>query len=187
MSIASLRRIHPDLPAVVVGEEVAGATEVIRFERRDPGGRWAKVHLNKLSPFKTTLYLDADTRIRGDLSHGFGIIEDGWDLAMVPSTQQRHDLLWHIGDEERGITLEEMEMEPIQLQAGVLYYGSGWAVDLLFNLWRVEWERWGDQDQAALLRAIRHSPLKIWLLGRPYNGGSIVSHLFGKARERCDE
>lgn len=187
MSIASLRKWHQALPVLVVGDPVAGADQVLEMERQDAGGRAAKVRLDQISPFESTLYIDADTRLRGDISLGFDIIEDGWDLAVVPSTQQRHDLLWHIDPDERQATLVELGIEPLQLQAGVLFFGRSARVSALFERWRSEWARWEDQDQGALLRAIYTDPPRIWLLGRPYNGGSLVSHLFGKAREVRDE
>jgi len=30
---------------------------------------------------------------------------------------------------------------------------------------------------------LEKNPIKLWLLGRAYNGGSVVEHHFGKARQ----
>jgi len=117
------------------------------------------------------------------------MIEDGWDLAITVSTQQDYkDVLWHIGEEERRETLELLGYCPVQLQCGVMYFGRSGAMLDLFDLWRAEWSRYEDQDQGAFLRAIwkMGDKIKIWILGRSYNGGELVSHLFGKAKEIVD-
>jgi hypothetical protein len=174
-SLTSLRKWH-DWPVKVV-------TEIPENMTPQRGSRWAKLRLNFLSPFDDTLYLDADTRPRGDLSRGFKILGEGWDLALTPSLNQGgEDLLWHIDEEERDATFLELGYRPLQLQAGVMYFKKTEAIDRLFSFWRWEWERYQDQDQAALLRALRKSPVKAWLLGRDYNGGALLSHIFGRAR-----
>jgi len=150
----------------------------------DNGGRWAKVNLNNLSPFTHTLYIDADTLVHGDLSAGFDILSDGWDAAIVPSQQQGTELLWHVTEEERQATLDELEYEPVQLQGGLFFFQKNEPVDRFFTAWRSEWLRWKGQDQGALLRALKDAPIHIWLLGFPWNGGAIVAHRYGRARER---
>jgi hypothetical protein len=146
-----------------------------------PLSRWAKVNLLSWSPFKHILYIDADTRPRGDLSMGFDILADGWDLAIVPSNNQESDCIWHVGVAEREQTLTELGYIPLQLQAGVMYIAKNERTRLLFQAWQDEWRLFGDQDQAALLRALYHVPVRVWLLGKAYNGGALISHLFGKA------
>ena len=51
-----------------------------------------------------------------------------------------------------------------------------------WDAWHEEWLRFGDEDQAAFLRALNRVPLKIWLLGYPWNGGAIIEHRFGACR-----
>src|SRR3954454_12740745 len=54
-SMASVRRFHPDLPI-----------HVERLQAPDPvGGLLLKAQMFRLSPFPTTLYLDADTVVPG--------------------------------------------------------------------------------------------------------------------------
>lgn len=144
--------------------------------------RLAKVTLLNWSPYQDTLYLDADTRIRGPLDAGFQILDDGWDMAMVPSTNQGEDWLWHIGKEERQETYNYYEFQTVQLQAGMMFVRKNKATEALFARWSDEWERYADQDQGALLRALRESPVRIFLLGRPWNGGALINHLFGRTR-----
>ncbi|HTW94236.1 MAG TPA: hypothetical protein VMD30_05560 [Tepidisphaeraceae bacterium] len=66
-SIDSLKKFHPDLP--------------IHIERRpvppDPmRGLELKTAMGQLTPFDTTLYLDADTIVMGDLSFAFAKAEE---------------------------------------------------------------------------------------------------------------
>ena len=182
MSIRTMQQYH-DLPVAVIGDQVEGV-ECIAFEQIDAGGRWAKINIDQLSPFDLTLYIDADTRVRGDLSRGFEILADGFDLAMTISTNQGDDLFWHVGETERQATFDELGYHPLQLQAGVMFVRKSERTARMFSAWRDEWLRWRDQDQAALLRALKKAPVKLWLLGCPYNGGELVAHLFGRIRER---
>jgi len=146
--------------------------------------RWAKLNLDNISPFDVTCYLDADTRPHESLAAGFQVIEDGWDMALAYSKNQDNDLLKHVTPEERRATLAGLTNPfPLQLQAGALFLHRE-RVKPLFTEWRRQWQVYRDQDQAALLRALEREPVRIWLLGRPWNdiNGAIVEHLFGKAR-----
>jgi hypothetical protein len=144
--------------------------------------RRAKVRLDELSPFELTLYLDADTRAQGDLAAGFEMLEDGWDLVICASEHQGEECMWHVGEGERRATLEELGYEPMQLQAGMFFFRKSEGMRRLFEAWREEWGRWMDQDQAALLRALARAPMRTWILGRPWNGGAVVQHLYGRCR-----
>ena len=172
-SAASLRR-HNDLPIITIDETV--------FDRPGPGARWAKLNVDRLSPFDYTLYLDADTRVNGDVSAGFGMLGDGWDLLIAPSVNQGHECFRHIGQIENQATLDELENPfPLQLQAGVMFFHRERCARL-FAAWRDEWLRFKGQDQAALLRALNREPVRVLLLGRAWNGGELIEHLFGRAR-----
>jgi lipopolysaccharide biosynthesis glycosyltransferase len=168
-SIKSLKR-HNDLPVTIISE----------FDNAGKGARWAKLNIDKLVDYDKILYLDADTRIHGDVSNGF-LLLNSWDLALAPSTNQDGDILRHVKYGERLQTIRELEYMPIQLQAGVMFFHRQRCAKL-FEIWRQEWQRWQDQDQAALLRALAQYPLRVWLLGREWNGGGLVEHLFGRCR-----
>lgn len=173
-SIASLRQ-HHDWPVRVVGD----GPGAVRFEDRGTPGRWAKVNLDNLAPWEQALFLDADTRIHGDLSTGFRLLARGFDLVMVPSAPQHNDALRHLSDAERRKTLDELPLDPLQLNTGVIWFGPGAAP--LFAAWREEWLRWRDKDQGALLRALYRCPVAVAVLGHPYNAahGEVVEHRFG--------
>ena len=183
-SIGSLRRFH-DWPIVVVsGQGGFKGVSHIAFQVMDSGARWAKVNLDKLTPFDLTLYCDADTRIEGDLSVGFEILQDGWELVITPSQNQDEEVLWHCSESDKWATFEEYGTSDIlQLQGGLFWFRKCDAIARFFEAWRDEWEKFKEQDQGALLRALRRAPVKMWLMGRDWNGGKIVKHLWGQARQ----
>ena len=145
---------------------------------------WAKTCADLWSPFNFTLMLDADTRVRGNLSIGFSVLKQGWDLVVVPS-ESRPEVLWHLSHDEKEATfLETGLVRPLMLNTGVLFFAKTSRTQRLFEAWRSEWLRFKSWDQGAFLRALRRSPAAIWLLGSPFNcaGGEVVDHLFGRAR-----
>ena len=180
-------RLHNREPVVVVSDrplDVYGA-QFVKFTEPGPLARWAKLHVDRLVPksWESFVYLDADTRAQGSLRAGFDIIADGWDVAITASTKQGCDSMWHIGRDERQATWEETG-NPflLQLQGGLMFVRQCMQTCGLFEAWREEWGRWRDKDQAALLRALHRVPVKLWLLGRPWNGGALVRHRYGQAR-----
>ena len=170
-SIASLKR-HNDLPITVIDQ----------FDNPGNGARWAKLNINRLVDYDRVLYLDADTRIHGNITGGFDIL-DNWDLAIAPSENQGGEVFRHIKTGERLQTIRELGYMPLQLQAGVMFFHRNRCAKL-FEAWRDEWQRWKDQDQAALLRALEKCPVRVWLLGCDWNhrDGQLIEHLFGRCR-----
>ena len=178
-SLDTLRRFH-DWPLVQMRSRVPGMTEDMTGKQKS---RLAKVTMLDWTPWDDTLYLDADTRINGDLSAGFRILDDGWDMAMAFSENQGHDWLWHVLDDDRALTKETWDgLQALQLQCGVMFVRKNEATRALFDAWRREWAWHKDEDQAAFLRAWRESPVRLWLLGRAWNGGGLVAHYHGRVR-----
>lgn len=146
--------------------------------------RYAKITLPEWSPFTDTLYLDADTRIHGDVGAGFEALDSGFDMVITPSSQQGEDLMWHIGEGERSETFNRYGAADIlQLQGGVLWFRKNDATQKFFNAWREEWMMYQKEDQAALLRAMKRAPLRVHLLGFPFNGGAVIAHRWGAIRQ----
>ena len=181
-SIQGLRKYH-DWPVAVIGDmPMEGVWYLPQSVKPGRAGRWAKVNLMELSPFDWTLYLDADTRVRGDLSIGFDILRDGWEMVMVPSKLRSHPISL-LAEKERLITLAELKDSwPLVLNTGVMWFRRTPRTVRLWQIWHEEWQRFQEYDQGALLRALNRCPLALWLLGRPFNAGSVVEHLFGRAR-----
>lgn len=182
-SIASLRGHYSGEIAVIAEERISGARWHVRQAPMDQGARWFKVNLDWLSPFDTTLYLDSDTRVHGSIEPLFAVLEDGWDMVITPSDHQGDGILWHVGSEEREATLDAVGLTPIQYQCGVLGFRKSPQIIDFFSAWQAEWERYGDQDQGAFLRALYQKPVRLWVAGRVFNGGAVIQHLFGKLRE----
>jgi len=186
-SIASLWQ-YADIDVAVIGAtgtplDLEGA-QLIPFNQPGPGARWAKLNCDLLAPqsWRHILYLDADTRVLGDVMPPFAMLDDGFDLVLTPSMNQGADVLNHIGTDDRATTLDALcNPMPLQLQAGVMWFDRVRCARL-FAAWREEWKRYHSQDQGALLRALDREPVRIHILGREWNGGSIIEHHFGKAR-----
>jgi len=181
-AIEQLAAHMPGLGVAVVSDGPISGARFIYMEQRDPGARWAKLNLDTLTPFDRTLYMDADTRANGDLSAGFAMLADGWDMVMATSDRQAGELCWQCTEDERQAIRNDTGTEPLGLQAGVMFVAKNDRTAALFAKWRAEWERWQGPDQGALLRALYASPARVWLLGRDWNGGKLVTHRFGMAR-----
>lgn len=181
-SIRTLRKYN-DFPVTIIRDTPLEVEDVTYVKFNDPkwAARWAKLNIPNLVEADTIGYLDADTRVHGNLQPAFDIIEQGWDIALSYSINQDSNTLKHIEEKERTNTLAMLSNPfPLQLQCGVMFFNRQKCIRL-FESWRSEWLKYEMKDQAAFLRALEVTPVKIALLGRPWNGGSIVEHLFGRA------
>lgn len=183
LSINSLQNHHP-WPVAHIGTKQIKGSRLLFNEDPTTGtpGRWAKVNLDRFSPFDLTLFLDADTRIYGNLQIGFDALKLGWDMVMVASRPQGHELFDHLSESERVCRLSELPPDPLQFNTGVIWFRKSERVKRLFYHWRLEWDRWRDKDQGALLGALERSPVRLLLLGWPFNGGAVIGHRFGACR-----
>jgi hypothetical protein len=182
-AIRALRR-HHDWPITVVAEGPIEGVRHVYAPRLDPGARLAKLNLDTVSPYDHTLYMDADTRTKGDLSAGFAVLADGWDIALAPSPRQDGDALGNCPEADREATWAALGARHVlALQAGVMFWRRCEAVSRLFAAWREEWRRFRQMDQAALLRALWRAPVRVWILGSEWNGarGELVTHGYGRA------
>ena len=164
-----------DYPVTVIRKTAPGLSDT-------QSSRAAKTALYDLSIYEHTCYLDADTLPLASIRAGFEILADGWELVITASPNQGRDSLWHVAEPERTATLDGLGYPALQLQAGVFWFRRSAAVARLFKAWRAEWERWRGQDQAALLRALALAPVKVWILGRDWNGGAVIAHRWGAIR-----
>ena len=164
-----------NLPQRVITHEIGAVSSKI-------ASRYSKTTLLRQMGFDRMLYLDADTLVRQDISTPFAMLADGWDIVMAPSTNQGDDLMWHIQEAEREATLQALGYRPLALQCGVMWIARNERTERLFDAWHEEWLQYGDEDQAAFLRALARVPVKVWLLGHAWNGGAIIEHRFGACR-----
>lgn len=180
-SAASLRQSNPGLAAAVISDHPVRNLRHIHAPDSDPGARSVKLRMDLLSPFEHTAYLDADTRVFQSLEAGFDMLADGWELVITPSRHQEDNVFYHIHPNEGQATIAHLGYVPLQLQGGVIFFRKTCAVHQFFEVWREEWARFQGQDQAALMRALHRVPVRVWILGRPFNGGAVVAHHFGQA------
>lgn len=171
-AVKALNRTDPGLPVRVMSDAYTDRTPV-------QCSRLAKLSLLHWSPFEQTVYLDADTLPYHSVAVGFDILADGFDLVITASASQGDDLLWHVDAEDKTETIVQTVRDPLQLQAGVFWVARNARTRKLFALWRDEWDKYQNQDQGALLRALYRYPVKVWLLGRAFNGGAVIGHNFG--------
>ena len=181
-SLKSLRQYHPDWRVYTLGADKRNVVPTTDKELLRSLSRSLKVDLYDLSPFEQTLYLDADTRVRGSLQCGFNLLDQGWDLVIAPSSQQGEDWLWHVGEDERNETEKELGYRALQLQAGVFWFKKSWRLCQLFFAWQDEWSRYKGEDQGALLRAMARTPVKTYLLTHAFME-TIIQHQFGACRK----
>lgn len=164
--------------------KIDGVQDII-FQDSSFGARLAKLNMDQFAPesWENVLYLDADTRCKCDPSSLFDILNDGFDMALSFSENQDGRVLQHVEEQERQHTTDILcNPRPLQLQAGVMAFRRNADTLRLFEAWRDEWRRFGQQDQAALLRALDRVPVRVWIMGRNWNGGECMEHLFGRAR-----
>lgn len=183
---ASLATLHhwSDVPAVVVSSHPFPDHSTIQFRCEDPGARWAKLHLDMLSPFDQTLYLDADTRVHGAFESGWQALDAGFDLVMALSSRQGSDVLGNCDGPDREMTFKLLGSDNVLgLQAGAFFFQRNYRTARLFGEWRYQWQHFKRMDQAALLRALRHSHVRMWLMATSWHGanGQVIEHLFGRA------
>lgn len=186
-AITALREVSA-LPVAVLCAfplVIEGVQDII-FQDTSFGARLAKLSIGQYAPaeWENVLYLDADTRAHVDPAVLFAPLEDGFDLVISFSENQDGEALQHIGECEREYTVEALcNPRPLQLQAGVFTFRRNAATLQLFEAWRDEWRHYQQQDQAALLRALERVTVKTWIIGRDWNGGDCIEHLFGRARK----
>jgi hypothetical protein len=190
MSVKTLQHFNNTIPALLTDRKVNGRAKYVHFPQPPDytnvqKSRWAKVNLDNWSPFDHALYLDADTRVRGDISLGFRVLDDGFDLVICPSIQQGNDSLHHVGADDKERTLSAIGYDDaLQLQAGVFWFRKSDAMHALFQAWREEWLKFEEQDQGALMRALHKRPVKMWVLSNVWNGGAVIDHRHGRAVTR---
>jgi len=171
----ALKVVCPDLPVTVYCTPAGDLSD-------EQESRRAKATMLRWSPYRQTAYLDADTVPVSDISAGFAMLDDGADLVITPSDNQGDTWLWHVGEDERAETRAALGFQALQLQAGVLFVKRNRRTRLLWAAWEQEWNEHQGQDQAALLRALYQCPVKVWLLGKPWNGGAVIGHRWGAIR-----
>jgi hypothetical protein len=177
-SIHTLKAAYPDMPTAVLSDsELPCADQTILLPDVEATAREYKTRTIEFSPWKYTLYLDADTRILGDLQGGFTALAAGWDMAAAIDFRPTLADVDHITGESLATTVREVGTPHVlHYNTGALFFRKSKTALDFYKLWHAEWERWHYRDQAAFLRALHKSKVKLWTLAPQWN-----THIYEEA------
>lgn len=130
--------------------------------------RWLKTQINAYSPYDETLFLDADILPLNDLSSLWPYLDLG-DMAMAADRMPEIGYCDHIAPAEVEFTLERLAPHTVHFNSGVMLWRRTATTEALFTQWHREWQRFGQQDQLALARAIDLTQASVQQLPRGYN------------------
>ena len=209
-SVATLKRIGFSYPVCVVGDKPVDGFQFIKWEGQSPfdskqrknfqfrAGR-IKPYLYALSPFKRTLYLDADTEFIQDIYTGFEML-DNYDMALTQETLTVGELYnkfmagWEINIEERAQTIKELDnTNEYFVNSGVMFFKKSSYTQVVFGKWYEQWMRYQQWDeQLALMRAVAGVPkLKVKYLSVEWNhphpeSNAVIFHNYGRGNIRMN-
>jgi hypothetical protein len=182
-SVGTIHRSNPNLAITVVTERMLGMGGVTDVRPESDNVVVEKLNADRRAPYGYVVYLDADTYTNADLEAGFAVLEDGWDMVVVPSVAKGEAVLTGVGVAEVAETCAAIgNYEPLRLQGTCIYFRKSAAVHRFFAVWREEWSRNRGPDRAAMLRALKRAPIRVWFFGESYVNGSVVAHHRGTAR-----
>ena len=130
--------------------------------------RYLKTKIGSYSPYRETLYLDADILPINDISELWSYLNHG-DLAMVEDLLPQIKMCGHVAPEEVEFTLRDLPGETTQYNSGVMLWRNTPKIKAFFAKWHAEWLRFQKHDQLALVRAIAQSQLSIAKIPKSYN------------------
>ncbi|WP_017651711.1 glycosyltransferase [Fortiea contorta] len=130
--------------------------------------REIKTRLSIFSPYKETLFLDADILPLKPIRELWDYLAQG-DMAMVLDRAPILALCTHISPEEKNYTLEYLPETTNHFNSGVIVWRDNIQTRFLFQQWYQEWLRFKKQDQLALVRAIHRTQFSVTKLPNIYN------------------
>ena len=212
-SYESIRDVGVDLPVMAIGDRSVSGLAFTTWDGAPPfhgtgpmsfrAGE-VKPFLLSLSPFKNTLYLDADTTMVKDFTEGFENLKY-YDIC-VSYHVKRTGEEWYVdeifGDPQSVPVCPTsiMEREKTQdiigarmpfINTGVIFFRDSEPTREFFDRWYREWKVFREWDeQMAFHRAIaRTDGLKVLLLPPKWNQkypdeNTIILHGMGKGTAR---
>lgn len=175
LSARSVRATNPGLAIALFSDVAAAWPEFDSILPVSDGHRRSKVDYLGASPFAETLYLDSDTRVRGDLSELFRLLER-FDLAAARRDRvavRRKMPRWR----------EDVPASFPEYNSGVMLYRGTPAVLAFLEDWRQAYAELGlTADQRTLRELLWISDLRLFTLPARYNARSFepLSWLFGR-------
>jgi hypothetical protein len=171
-SIQTVKKFARKLPVAVVSDTLfMAADKNIYHPESDRGARTQKTQMYRLSPFKLTLFLDADTEMLSSPDAGFELLQYV-DLVLCQDvTRNFADDHWQPHNkEEVAETVKALGTgQHMYFNSGVIFFQRNERVSALMDAWHEEWLRFGTHDQMALLRAIHRCPVRIAPMRSPWN------------------
>jgi hypothetical protein len=142
-----------------------------------PGGfasRFHKTQLNRWA-FERTLFLDADTIVISSIDEVWQLLA-GRDMAMAPDMHASvADVIARSVNDPSRRAPEYQLMQELGLidrryyNSGVMLWDQNGRVSRMFHRWHQEWNRFGGEDQLALVRAIAATGTKVATLDSAWN------------------
>jgi len=172
----SSKKHMPDIPICLCAAKRIGPEDHLVIQPdSDIGGRRAKLKAYELSPaeWDAVLYLDADTEVVAPIYYFWQLIEDGFEFVITKDPHLLDTL--HAFERKNnkrelaGLEQEIKTLHTLQWNGGVWAFGRNERIRRFFVRWQLEWEKFAQRDQGALVRAMYTDPLKIWLLGNQWN------------------
>jgi hypothetical protein len=182
ISAIALRQLEPTLPIMVISDRPLlrqfplsdyGITP--RFVSAESLGdlgsfssRSVKTQLLSFSPYSETLFIDADILPIKPIGRLWEYLAQG-DMAMVSDRNPTLADCDHIAQPEKDYTLALLPGPTPHFNSGLMVWRNSRSTQQLFQHWHQEWQRFHQQDQLALMRAIDQTQMKIVPLPVTYN------------------
>ena len=143
------------------------------------GARDVKTRIYSLSPFRNTLYLDADCEVRSSPDPSFALLEFFDVVLAIDPNKVLSRVKWPaLLPEEIEYTAGQIGTAEVQYyQSGVMAFRRSSRNRAFFQGWYEEWLKFEQQDQLALLRALHANPIRVAPMREGWN-----THIQGKAQ-----
>jgi hypothetical protein len=191
----------PGVPVMVATDDPGafGAdVDCVMLERVDIGARTPKLRMYDAAPqdWDYVLYLDADIELMQPVDFMFRALAAGYDMVLTRNPDKYHvcsAMMRPNNREEVEETWDAMGGSyKLQWNGGVIAFRRSAAAMAVLSAWLTEWQRWAQQDQPALHRALWAHPCRVLTLGTEWNRSTryedgvereIVRHNQMEARE----
>lgn len=174
--IKTVKKQMPGVPVALCSDRKLGKEDIfVRQPDSDVGGRRAKLMAYDLAPkqWQSVLYLDADIELVAPVYRLFEWVESGWDFLIchdVLNQQTLHSVGRRYLKAEADATLDVVKSwDMLQFNGGVWALNRNERTQAFMAAWLGEWERWGQRDQGAFIRALHSHPMRILVLGNEWN------------------
>lgn len=175
--IHSVKAHMPDVPVALVSAEPlkVGEDVFVKYEDLDIGGRQVKLAVDRLAPeeWRYVLYLDADQEVMEPLDFIFDLLQSGWEFVICRDMHERYWLRqMQRGDNkvEYDFTVKQVGTDHVhQYNGGMFAFRRCDRTRRFYELWNEEYQKWLGRDQGALIRALYHQPLRMFMLGNQWN------------------